>query len=68
MRMTYGGIDVYAEIQHEKLYWGEEHMSPSQFARRVADNTNRNAWRDLHVQLPDHLSWVLADTLRRKQG
>ena len=65
VRMICGGEDTYAEIRHQRLCVGEEHMSPFQFARHVAGNTNRNAWRDLHIRLPDRMDWVLADTLRR---
>ena len=66
IRMTYGGQDTYAEIRHEKLRLGEESMSPSQFASRVADDTSRNAWRDLYVKFPGEGSWKFADSLRRQ--
>ena len=67
VRMTYAGEDTYAEIRHQRLCLGDEPMSPSEFARRVASNTNRNAWRDIYVRLPGHTDWVLADTLRRQR-
>ena len=66
IRMSYKGEDSYAEIRHERLHWQEETLSPSQFAARVADGTNRNAWRDLYVQFPGDGSWKLADSLRRQ--
>ena len=66
IRMTYKGKDSYAEIRHERLHWREETMSPSQFAARIADGTNRNAWRDLYIQFPRDGSWKLADSLRRQ--
>ena len=65
VRMTYGGQDSYAEIRHGGLFFGEERMSPSQFARRVANNTNRNAWRDLYMKFPGEKWWKLGDSLRR---
>ena len=65
IRMTYGGRHAHAEIRHGSLYYGEERMrSPSQFASRVANNTSRNAWRDLYVKFPGEESWQLADGLR----
>ena len=67
IRMSYGGQDSYAEVRHERLRWGEETMSPSQFASRVAGGTSRNAWRDLYVQFPGDASWELADSLRRSR-
>ena len=71
IRMSYGGQDSYAEIRHGRLCHGEESMSPSQFAGRVAkgasgEGTNRNAWRDLYIKFPGEGSWKLADSLRRQ--
>ncbi len=69
VRMSYKGQDVYAEIRHARFCYGEESMSPSQFASCVAGNTNRNAWRDLYIKFPGETSWMLADTLRcRRHG
>ena len=65
VRMSYKSQDSYADIRHGKLCYGEEAMSsPSQFASRVANNTNRNAWRDLYIKFPGEGSWKLADSLR----
>ena len=68
IRMTYKGEDSYAEIRHERLRWREEVLSPSQFAARIADGTNRNAWRDLYIQFPGDGSWKRADRLRRERA
>ena len=69
VRMTYAGRHVQAEIRHEGLYHGEEQMrSPSQFAGRVANNTARNAWRDLYVKFPGTDSWQVADGLRSQKA
>ena len=69
IRMTYGGRHAYAEIRHGELYYGEERMrSPSRFAGRVANNTSRNAWRDLYVKFPGEESWQLADGLRSRKA
>ena len=67
VRMSYKGQDTYAEICHDRLCCGEESMSPSQFARHVAENTNRNAWRDLYIKFPGDASWLLADSLRHRK-
>ena len=68
IRMKYGGQQSYAEIRHERLQAGEEHMSPSRFASLVANNTSRNAWQDLYIKRPGDGSWQLADTLRRQMS
>ena len=66
IRMSYGGQNFHAEVRHGGLLFEDERMSPSQFARRVANNTNRNAWRDLYIQFPGRASWELADVLRQR--
>ena len=66
IRMTYGGEDSYAEVRHGRLFYGDESLSPSQFAGKVARYTSRNAWRDLHIKFPGDGSWILADYLRAK--
>ena len=69
VQMTYGGRHYHAEIRHGALYYGDERMrSPSRFARRVANNTARNAWRDLYVKIPGDESWRLADGLRSQKA
>lgn len=67
IEMPYRGQKSRAEIRHEG-FWSteaEEYTSPAKFARRVANNTSRNAWRDLYIQFPGGRSWKLADSLRR---
>lgn len=66
IRMTYRGDSTYGEVRHGKLFLGEESMSPSEFARHVANNTSRNAWRDIYVKFPGDGGWLLADDLRRQ--
>lgn len=65
VRMTYGGVDHFAEIRHERLMDDDESFSPSQWASHVAGGTNRNAWRDLFVKTPGTVDWELAATARR---
>lgn len=68
VRMTYGGRHSHGEIRHGELYFGDDRMrSPSAFACRVANNTSRNAWRDLYLKFPGEGSWQLADGLRSQK-
>src|SRR6476646_791733 len=53
LKMQYRSRDHFAEIRHQQLYHEGTSTSPSQFACRVADNTSRNAWRDIWVKRPD---------------
>lgn len=66
VRMTYRGTATHAEVRHERLCLGEDSMTPSEFAKRVANNTNRNAWRDIYVKFPGTGAWKFADDLRRQ--
>ncbi len=66
VRMTYRGDASYGEIRHSELFLEDESMSPSEFASRVANNTSRNAWRDIYVKFPGDGSWKIADDLRRQ--
>lgn len=72
IRMLYRAENHYAAIQHEKLIYEGKSLSPSEFARGVADkgtgtHTNRNAWRDLYLLLPGKKDWVQADVLRKQR-
>ena len=67
IRMSYKGIEAHAQIRFGRVSFEEETLSPSQFASRIAGDTNRNAWRDLYIQLPGADDWILADTLRQQQ-
>ncbi|MGY0715358.1 hypothetical protein [Azospirillum argentinense] len=74
IRMQYKGAYHYAVISNEKIIVMENesplfdgHYSPSEFASRVANNTQRNAWRDLWIKRPMDRDWTLADELRRHQ-
>jgi hypothetical protein len=67
IRMTYRGEATYGEIRKEKLFSGKDSLSPSEFARRVASNTSRNAWRDIYIKFPGDGGWKFADDLRRQK-
>ena len=65
IRMSYKGKYSYAEIRHERLWYGGESMSPSQFANSVAGH-NRNAWHDLYIKFPGKGGWKLAGDVRKQ--
>ena len=65
IQMSYKGQNSYAEIRQDRLWYGEESMSPSQFANRIAGH-NRNAWRNLYIKFPGKGSWKLADSVRQQ--
>jgi hypothetical protein len=67
LKITYKGRDHLADIRHEHLTHDGRRFTPSEWASRVANNTSRNAWRDISVQLPGSSRWELADVLRHKQ-
>ena len=74
LRMQYKGAYYYAVVADEKIVILEKdsplsdgNYSPSEFASKVANNTQRNAWRDLWVKRPADRDWELADDLRRRQ-
>lgn len=65
LKMTYRGEAHHAAIKNEKLIFQEESLSPSEFASKVANNTSRNAWRDIYIKFPSDSGWKFADDLRR---
>jgi len=60
---AYKGKEHRAEIRHGQLVYNGKPCSPSQFASIVANNTSRNAWRDLWVKRPGD-QWRVANALR----
>lgn len=67
LKINYKGGDKIAEVRHQQIYFEEKPCSPSQFASRVANNTSRNAWRDIWVKRPSDRDWFFADVLRTAQ-
>jgi hypothetical protein len=64
LKIHYKSRDHFAEIRHQQLYYEGTPSSPSQFVSRVANNTSRNAWRDIWIKRPEDKDWVFADQLR----
>lgn len=55
----------YAEITGEKIiYLGKDVRSPSQFARKVRNNTSVNAWINIEIKRPQDRDWKLANSFR----
>lgn len=66
LKMRYQGKDHFAYVRHQKIIFGRTECSPSEFASKVANNTSRNAWRDIWVMRPGDKVWVFADDERRR--
>lgn len=64
LKISYKGRDHFAEVRHQQIYYDNKPCSPSQYASRVADNTSRNAWRDIWIKRPSDHDWQFANNLR----
>ncbi len=64
VRMTYGNTQHYATVRNGFIVDDDGSFSPSEWARKVAGNTSRNAWRDLWFRTPLSKDWVPAQALR----
>jgi hypothetical protein len=64
VRMAYGDKHHYAIIQRGHIVDNGNEYSPSEWASKVADNTSRNAWRDLWFKEPLSKAWVPAELMR----
>lgn len=64
--MEYKRATFYATVKFGKIEYKGGNYTPSELARVIANNTNRNAWRDLLVKRPGDSEWTLADDLRRR--
>ncbi len=64
VRMKYKGEIHHATVIGNNLIFNGESITPSEFANRVANGTNRNAWRDLWIRRPHDAEFQLADDLR----
>lgn len=65
LKMTYKSQQFFAEVKHGQIWFLDEPCSPSEFAYRVANNTRRNAWRDIWLRFPGSKQWEFADKLRK---
>lgn len=68
LRITYKNRNFYARVQHERIVEGKlMYASPSEWASKVADNTSRNAWRDVWIKRPVDRDWTFANSLRERR-
>ena len=68
MRITYKNRNYFAQVQNERVVAdGKKYSSPSEWVSAKADNTSRNAWRDVWIMRPDESAWRFANTLREKE-
>ena len=65
--MEYRREKHYAAVKHGSIVYEDDEYSPSELARVIANNTSRNAWRDLMIKRPQDTSWTLADVLRNQK-
>ena len=66
LKMTYKDKDHFAEVRFGKIMFENKEFSPSEWASKVANNTSRNAWRDIYVQTPEKNDWKLAEVMRQE--
>jgi hypothetical protein len=64
VRMQYGGAYHTAKVLRGRIVDQDGDFSPSEWASKVAQGTNRNAWRDLYFRFPGMQQWNSATTLR----
>jgi hypothetical protein len=66
IRMPYKKETSHATVRFGKIDFNGHNYSASELARVIANNTSRNAWRDLWIKRPGDSQWILADELRRR--
>lgn len=64
LKFEYKSKEHFAEVRHQQIYYDGAPCSPSQFVRRVANNTSRNAWNDIWIKRPSDKDWIFANQLR----
>ena len=64
VRMQYGGTHHFAKVDNGKIVDDDGKFSPSAWARKTANDTSRNAWRDLWFKNPMSSHWRPAEILR----
>lgn len=64
--MEYKKKKHFASVQFEKIVYEGESFSPAELARKIANGTTRNAWRDIYIKRPGEKEWKLADVFRKQ--
>ena len=68
LKMKYKGKEHIAEVRYSQVMYEDIAYSPSEWVSHVANNTARNAWRDVWVQPLGEGPFHFADTLRKQGG
>jgi hypothetical protein len=66
VRMAYGDKHHFAVVRGGHIVDDGESYSPSEWARKIAAGTSRNAWRDLWFREPPSKTWVPASWMRQQ--
>lgn len=66
VRMAYGDRHFYAKVKGGRIIDDGKDYSPSEWARNIANDTSRNAWRDLWFKEPFSKTWVPAQLMREQ--
>lgn len=66
VRMEYKGALHFAKVANGKIVDDGKGFSPNQWASKVADDTSRDAWRDIWFREPHSSQWVAAYVLRER--
>jgi len=67
LKINYRDKDSIAEVKHQQIVFAHKEYTPSSFANAVANNTSRNAWRDIWIQLPGESEWKFANDIRSQK-
>lgn len=65
LRMRYKDHYNYAHVEGDEILYKEQPVSPGALTKLIT-GSNRNAWKDIWLKLPDSKSWKLADDYRRE--
>lgn len=68
VRMQYGGQYFFGKVEDGKIVDADGDFTPSEWASKNANNTSRNAWRDLWFREPGSSVYVPAIHLRLSVG
>lgn len=66
-RMTYKGTDHYAKAVDGAAVDLDGRYSPAEWCRKVANYTQRNAWRDIWLRRPGEKDFKQAQSLKDEQ-
>lgn len=65
VRMLYRKEYYFAKIVNGKIADSNGRFTPSAWVSHIANNTSRNAWRDIEFRTVGSSTWILADVIRR---